>query len=95
MSAEQKGHGGHGGHAGAHGIPGGLSISAGGYTLKAEPTVFEAGREEAFRIRILDRAGREVRRAMEVGEEFRRPIEDLDEEARDVLFGGRPRTPGA
>jgi len=33
-----------------------------------------------------------VRRAMEVGEELRRPIEDLDEEARDVLFGGRRRT---
>jgi GSH-dependent disulfide-bond oxidoreductase len=29
-----------------------------------------------------------LRRAMEVGEELRRPIEDLDEEARDVLFGG-------
>jgi hypothetical protein len=29
---------------------------------------------------------------MEVGEEFRRPIEDLDEEARDVLFGSRRRT---
>jgi hypothetical protein len=26
---------------------------------------------------------------MEVGEELRRPIEDLDEEARDVLFGNR------
>jgi hypothetical protein len=61
MSAEHKGHGGHGGHAGAHGTPGGLSISAGGSTLKAEPTVFEAGREEAFGVRILDRAGREVR----------------------------------
>jgi GSH-dependent disulfide-bond oxidoreductase len=36
-----------------------------------------------------------VRRAMEVGEELRRPIEDLDEEARDVLFGGRPGTTGA
>jgi GSH-dependent disulfide-bond oxidoreductase len=36
-----------------------------------------------------------VRRAMEVGEELRRPIEDLDEEARDVLFGGRPRATGA
>jgi hypothetical protein len=58
MSAEHEGHG---GHAGAHGTPGGLSVSAGGYTLKAEPTVFEAGREEAFGVRILDRAGREVR----------------------------------
>ena len=36
-----------------------------------------------------------VRRAMEVGEELRHPIENLDEEARDVLFGGRPRTTGA
>ena len=36
-----------------------------------------------------------VRRAMEVGEELRRPIEDLDEEARDVLFGGRRRSTGA
>jgi GSH-dependent disulfide-bond oxidoreductase len=35
-----------------------------------------------------------VRRAMEVGEELRRPIEDLDEEARDVLFGGKWRTEG-
>ena len=33
-----------------------------------------------------------VRRAMEVGEELRRPIEDLDEEARDVLFGSKRRT---
>jgi hypothetical protein len=32
---------------------------------------------------------------MEVGEKLRRPIEDLDEEARDVLFGGRRRTTGA
>jgi GSH-dependent disulfide-bond oxidoreductase len=36
-----------------------------------------------------------VRRAMEVEEELRRPIGDLDEEARDVLFGGRRRTTGA
>jgi GST-like protein len=35
-----------------------------------------------------------VRRAMEVGEELHRPIEDLDEDARDVLFGGRRRTAG-
>jgi GST-like protein len=33
-----------------------------------------------------------VQRAMEVGEELRRPIEDLDEEARDVLFGSKRRT---
>src|SRR5215217_6605338 len=35
-----------------------------------------------------------VQRAMEVGEELRRPIEDLDEEARDVLFGSRRRLQG-
>ena len=29
---------------------------------------------------------------MEIGEELRRPIEDLDEEARDVLFGDKRRT---
>src|SRR5215213_2055843 len=33
-----------------------------------------------------------ARRAMEVGEELRRPIEDLDEEARDMLFGSRRLT---
>jgi hypothetical protein len=54
MSAQHEGHG---GHAGAHGTPGGLSVSAGGYTLSARPTVFEAGREEAFEVRILDRPG--------------------------------------
>jgi hypothetical protein len=31
---------------------------------------------------------------MEVGEELRRPIEDLDEEARDVLFGGKRLSEG-
>ena len=35
-----------------------------------------------------------VRRAMKVGEELRRPIEDLDEESRDVLFGIRRRGGG-
>jgi hypothetical protein len=58
MGAEHEGHS---GHAGAHSTPGGLSVSAGGYTLEAEPTVFEVGREETFGVRILDRAGREVR----------------------------------
>ncbi len=59
MSAQHEGHG---GHAGAHGSPGGLSISAAGYTLRATPTVFEVGQEEeAFGVRIVDRAGREVR----------------------------------
>jgi GST-like protein len=33
-----------------------------------------------------------VQRAMKVGEELRRPIEDLDEEARDTLFGRKRRT---
>lgn len=32
-----------------------------------------------------------VQRAMEVGEELRRPIEDLDEEQRDALFGRKRR----
>jgi GST-like protein len=35
-----------------------------------------------------------VRRAMEVEEDLRRPIEDLDEEARDVLFGSKRRSEG-
>src|ERR687893_791950 len=63
MGAQHEGHGGHahGGHAGAHGTLGGLSVSAGGYILRAMPTVFEAGREETFGVRILDRMGREVR----------------------------------
>lgn len=34
-----------------------------------------------------------VRRAMEVGEDLRRPIKDLDEEARDALFGRKRREP--
>jgi hypothetical protein len=67
LSAEHEGHG---GHAGAHGTLGGLSVSAGGYTLRAEPTVFEVGREEAFGVRILDRAGREVRDLDEQHEEL-------------------------
>ena len=32
-----------------------------------------------------------VRRAMKVGEELRRPIEDLDDDARDVLFRSKRR----
>ncbi len=67
MSAQHEGHG---GHAGAHGTPGGLSVSAGGYTLRARPTVFEVGREEAFEVRILDRAGREVRNLDEQHEQL-------------------------
>ncbi len=49
------------GHSAAHGIPGGLAISASGYTLQVGPKTFEAGREEAFGVRILDRNGRAVR----------------------------------
>jgi hypothetical protein len=67
MSAQHEGHG---GHAGAHGTPGGLSVSAGGYTLSARPTVFEVGREEAFEVRILDPAGREVRNLDEQHEQL-------------------------
>jgi hypothetical protein len=48
-------------HTGAHGMPGGLAISAAGYTLRANPTVFEPGRQEKFSVRVLDEAGREVR----------------------------------
>jgi hypothetical protein len=49
------------GHSAAHGAPGGLAISAAGYTLRGSPKTFEAGREEAFGLRILDRDGRTVR----------------------------------
>jgi GSH-dependent disulfide-bond oxidoreductase len=35
-----------------------------------------------------------VERALEVGSELRRPIADLDEEARDTLFGNRGRAKG-
>ena|SRR3712207_798238 len=48
-------------HTGAHGMPGGLAISAAGYTLRATPTVFEPGRQEEFSVRVLDEAGRQVR----------------------------------
>jgi hypothetical protein len=47
-----------------------LSVSAGGYTLKAKPTVFEVGREEAFGVRIVDRTGREVRNLDEQHEQL-------------------------
>ncbi len=48
-------------HPAMHAAPGGLAVSAAGYTLKAAPTTFVAGREEAFGIRILDHSGRAVR----------------------------------
>jgi GST-like protein len=35
-----------------------------------------------------------VERALEVGSELRRPIADLDEKARDTLFGNRGRAKG-
>ncbi len=50
-----------GGHSAVHGVPGGLAVSAAGYTLRVSPKTFEAGREEAFGLRILDRGGRAVR----------------------------------
>src|SRR5918997_544421 len=85
MGAQHEGHGGHahgghahGGHAGAHGTLGGLSVSAGGYTLRAMPTVFEAGREETFGVRILDRTGREVHNLDEQHEKHLRPSLDED-----------------
>ena len=44
-----------------HGAPGGLAVSVAGYTLQVSPKTFEAGREETFGLRILDRAGHAVR----------------------------------
>jgi hypothetical protein len=55
----------HDDHASAHGMPGGLAISSGGYTLSAAPTLFEPGRQEVFSVQILDEAGREVRGLVE------------------------------
>src|SRR5829696_3042941 len=49
------------GHSAARGVPGGLAISAAGYTLQGSSKTFEVGREEAFGLRILDKAGRAVR----------------------------------
>lgn len=49
------------GHHAVAVAPGGLAVSARGYTLEATPTVFEAGREEAFEMRILNSEGRAVR----------------------------------
>ena len=42
-----------GSHLGVHAAPGGLAVSAGGFTLKAAPTTFEPGREVEFGVRIL------------------------------------------
>jgi hypothetical protein len=44
-----------GGHSAVHSAPGGLAVSAAGYTLQVSPKTFEAGQEEAFGLRILDR----------------------------------------
>jgi hypothetical protein len=49
-----------GGHSTVHGAPGGLAVSAASYTLQASPKTLEAGREETFGLRILDRDGRAV-----------------------------------
>ena len=50
-----------GGHSAVHGAPGGLAVSAAGYTLQVIPKTLEAGREEMFGLRILDRGGHGVR----------------------------------
>lgn len=50
-----------GGHSALHGAPGGLTVSAAGYTLQVSPKTFEAGQEETFGLRILDRGGHGVR----------------------------------
>src|SRR5215204_5243173 len=50
-----------GGHSAVHGAPGGLTVSTAGYTLQVSPKTFEAGQEEAFGLRILDRGGHAVR----------------------------------
>jgi hypothetical protein len=49
------------GHSAVHGAPSGLAVSAAGYTLQVGPKTLEAGREETFGLRILDRAGHAVR----------------------------------
>jgi hypothetical protein len=55
-------HGGRGReHFMMHGSPGGLAISVAGYTLDIESKTFEAGQQETFEFRILDRTGRAVR----------------------------------
>jgi hypothetical protein len=58
-SARQDAHS--GGHSAVHGAPGGLAVSAAGYTLQVSPKTFVAGREVAFGLRILDRGGHAVR----------------------------------
>src|ERR671916_2500208 len=50
-----------GGHSAVHGAPGGLAVSAAGYTLQVSPKTLEVGQEEAFGLRILDRGGWAVR----------------------------------
>jgi hypothetical protein len=49
------------GHAAVHGAPGGLAVSAAGYTLQVNPKTLEVGQEEMFGLRILDRGGHAVR----------------------------------
>jgi hypothetical protein len=48
-------------HVPGHGTPGGLAISAAGYTMDVGSKTLTANREETFGFRILDRAGRVVR----------------------------------
>jgi hypothetical protein len=48
-------------HSAVHGTPGGLAVSAWGYTLQVGSKTLRASREEAFRFRILDKGGRAVR----------------------------------
>jgi hypothetical protein len=50
-----------GSHSAVHGAPGGLAVSASGYTLQVSSKTFEAGREETFGMRILDSGGHVVR----------------------------------
>src|SRR5918994_1233794 len=50
-----------GGHSTVHGTPGGLTVSAAGYTLQVSPKTLEVGQEEMFGLRILDRGGHAVR----------------------------------
>jgi hypothetical protein len=50
-----------GSHSAVHGAPGGLAVSASGYTLQVSSKTFEAGREERFGMRNLDSGGHVVR----------------------------------
>ena len=60
MNEMRHGEGEDGQHVAVHGAPGGLAISMAGYTMDGGSKALEAGREETFEFRILDRAGRVV-----------------------------------